>query len=79
MPCENEIQNLFFQFFALDFEKTEALLISKTMDDLDEITKNKILDMYDKVWYDFIENAGYVADQSVGAFADEVFNEVIQK
>ena len=62
----------------MDFEKTEALLISKTMD-LDEVTKNKILDMYDEVWYDFIENAGYVADQSVGAFADEVFNEVIQK
>ena len=79
MPCENQIQNLFCQFFALDFEKTEALLISKTMDDLDEINKNKILDMYDEVWYDFIENAGYVADQSVGDFADEVFNEVIQK
>ena len=49
------------------------------MDDLDEITKNKILDMYDKVWYDFIENAGYVPDQLVGDFADEVFNEMIQK
>lgn len=49
------------------------------MGDLDELTRNKILNMYDEVWYDFIENAGYVRDQSVGAFADEVFNKVMQK
>ena len=57
---------------------TETFSISKSMSDLDEITKDKLLDMYDKVWDDIMENAS-IPNQSVGVYADEKFNELKQR
>ena len=59
-------------------EITETFLISKSMSDLDEIIEDKLLDMYDKVWDDIMENAS-IPNQSVGVYADEKFNELKQR
>ena len=56
-------------------EITETFLISKSMSDLDENIEDKLLEMYDSVWDDIMENAN-IPNQSVGDYADEKFNEL---
>ena len=58
-------------------EITETFLISKSMSDLDEIIEDKLLDMYDKVWDDIMENADD-PNQSVGFYADTKFKELTE-
>ena len=48
------------------------------MSDLDEIIEDKLLDMYDKVWDDIMENAN-IPNQSVGVYADKKFSELKQR
>ena len=47
------------------------------MSDLDEIIEDKLLDMYDKVWDDIMEN-GNDPSQSVGLYANRKFEEIMK-